>query len=47
MTRVDYVILYIDKAKNVDLALAKARLFNAINVQKSESKWIDYFVPIP
>jgi len=47
MTRVDDAILYINKAKNVDIALPKARRFNAANVQKSESKWIGCFVPIP
>jgi len=36
VSRIDDDILYIDKAKNVDLALAKARLFNAVNVQKSQ-----------
>jgi hypothetical protein len=47
MTRVDDAILYINKAKNVDIALAKARLFNAVKVQKSESKSIGLFCSNP
>ena len=47
MTRINDGILCIAEAKNADLALAKARLFNNVNVQKSKSKWIGYFVPIP
>lgn len=43
----DDSILCIDEAKNTDIALAKARLFNNVNVQKSRSKCIGYFVPIP
>jgi hypothetical protein len=47
MTRIEDTILFIDEAKNADIALAKARLFNDGNVQKSKSKWIGYSVPIP
>jgi len=47
VTRIDDAILCIDEAKNAAVALAKARLFNDVNVQKNKSKWIGYFVPIP
>jgi len=38
MNRIDDAILCINKAKNIAIALAKARLFNVVNVRKSESK---------
>ncbi|MBK5208546.1 MAG: hypothetical protein JJE44_03450 [Flavobacteriaceae bacterium] len=47
VTRVDDTILCINEAKNTAIALAKGRLFNDVNVQKSKLKWIGYFVPIP
>jgi hypothetical protein len=47
MPGIDDVILYIDEAKNAAIALAKARLFNDVNVQKNKSKWTGCFVPIP
>lgn len=47
MTRIDDTILCINEAKNAAIALAKVRLFNDVNVQKSKSKWIGYFVPVP
>jgi len=47
VTRIDDVILYINEAKNTAIALAKARIFNEVNEQKSKSKWIGYFVPTP
>ena len=38
MTRIEDAILFIDEAKNADIALAKARLFNDGNVQKEQVK---------
>ena len=38
MTGIDDAILYIDEAKNTAIALAKARLFNAVNGQKEQVK---------
>jgi len=47
MTGIDEAILCINEAKNVAIATATARLFKEVNVQKSESKRIGYFVPVP
>lgn len=38
-------ILCINEAKNT--AIAKASLFNEVNVQKSKSKLLGYYVPVP
>ncbi len=47
MTGIDEVILCDNKAKNVGVALATPRLFNAVSVQKNESKQLGYFFTIP
>ena len=36
LNRIGAVILYGNKAKNVGIAIAKVRLFNAVSVQKNE-----------
>ena len=41
------VILCNNKAKNADIAIAMARLFNAVSVQKNKSEWSSYFVTMP
>lgn len=33
--------------RNAAITIATARLFNEVNVQKSESKRIGYLVPVP
>jgi len=38
LLKVDEVILCANKAKNVTIAGATVRLFNAVSVQKNESK---------
>ncbi len=47
MTGIDEVILCDNKAKNAVIAIAIARLFNAVSVQKNELKWLGYFITIP
>ena len=47
MTGIDEVILYNNKAKNAGIAIATARLFNEVSVQKNESKWLGYFITSP
>ena len=47
MTGIDEVILCDNKAKNAGIAVVTARLFNEVNVQKNESKQLDYFFTIP
>ncbi|MCD4736436.1 MAG: hypothetical protein K8R53_10355, partial [Bacteroidales bacterium] len=41
------VILCNNKAKNVGIAEAMTRLFNAVSVQKNKSEWSSYFVTMP
>jgi len=41
------VILCGNKAKNVDIAVAMARLFNEVSVQKNKPEWSSYFVTMP
>jgi hypothetical protein len=41
------VIFFVIKAKNVVIAVAMTRLFNADNGKKDESKWIGYLFFIP
>lgn len=45
ITGIDDGILCINEAKNT--AIAKASLFNEVNVQKSKSKLLGYYVPVP
>ncbi|MCF6334110.1 MAG: hypothetical protein L3J11_12580 [Draconibacterium sp.] len=45
MTGIDEVILCDNKTKNV--AIATARLFNEVSVQKNELKRLSYFITIP
>jgi len=47
MTGIDEIILCDNKAKNVGIAIATARLFNEVSVQKNESKRLSYFFTIP
>ena len=47
MTGIDEIILCDNKAKNVGIAIATARLFNEVSVQKNESKRLGYFFTIP
>ena len=49
MTGIDEVILCDNKAKNVAIAIAiaTARLFNEVSVQKNELKRLGYFITIP
>jgi hypothetical protein len=47
LTKVGEVILCNNKAKNADIALAKARLFNEVSVQKNESERASYSIIIP
>ncbi|MCF6332215.1 MAG: hypothetical protein L3J11_02945 [Draconibacterium sp.] len=47
MTGIDEVILCGNQAKNVAIAIAIARLFNAVSVQKNKPEWSYYFVTIP
>ncbi len=47
MTGIDEVILCDNKAKNVVIAIATARLFNEVSVQKNELKRLGYFITIP
>ncbi|MCF6332672.1 MAG: hypothetical protein L3J11_05250 [Draconibacterium sp.] len=41
------VILCDNKAKNAVIAIAIARLFNAVSVQKNKPEWSCYFVTMP
>jgi len=41
------VILCDNKVKNVEIALAMARLFNAVSVQKNKPEWLSYFATMP
>lgn len=41
------VILHTNKAKNIDLAVALPRLFNAVNVLKFKPEWLSFFVTKP
>ena len=41
------IILCGNKAKNVDIAVAMARLFNEVSVQKNKPEWSNYFVTMP
>ncbi len=45
--RVGEVILCNNKAKNIVIAVAKARLFNEVGVQKNESERASYSITIP
>jgi hypothetical protein len=47
MTEIDEVILCDYKAKNAGIAIDTVRLFNAVSVQKNESKRAGYFITIP
>ena len=47
LDKADEVILCNSKTKNVDIAIAMARLFNAVSVQKNKSEWSSYFVTMP
>ncbi len=47
LTKADDVILCGNKAKNVDIAVAMARLFNVVSVQKNKSERSGYFVTTP
>jgi len=47
MTGIDEVILCDNKAKNAGIAIATAKLFNKVSVQKNESKRAGYFITIP
>ena len=47
MTGIDEVILCDNEAKNAGIAIAMARLFNKVSVQKNESKRAGYFITIP
>ena len=47
MYKVDDVILCSNEAKNTALAIAKASIFNEVNVRKSKSKCTGYFVTSP
>ncbi len=41
------VILYDNEAKNTGIAIATARLFNEVSVQKNKPEWSSYFVTMP
>jgi len=41
------VVLCDNKAKYTGIALAMARLFNAVSVQKNKLEWLSYFVTMP
>ncbi len=47
MTGIDEVILCDNEAKNVAIAIATARLFNEVSVQKNELKRLGYFITNP
>ncbi|MCF6332408.1 MAG: hypothetical protein L3J11_03910 [Draconibacterium sp.] len=47
MDKAGDVILYDNKAKNVVIAKAIARIFNAVSVQKNKPEWSCYFVTMP
>ncbi len=47
MTGIDKVILYDNKAKITGIAIATARIFNEVSMQKNESKRSGYFFTIP
>jgi len=54
MTGINEIILCDNKAKNAGITypahtgvIDTARLFNEVNVQKNESKRLDYFFTIP
>jgi len=47
MTGIDEIILCDNEAKNAGIAIATARLFNEVSVQKNESKQLGYFFTIP
>ncbi|MCF6332388.1 MAG: hypothetical protein L3J11_03810 [Draconibacterium sp.] len=47
MAGIDEVILCDNKAKNVAIAIATARLFNEVSVQKNKLKRLGYFIAIP
>ena len=47
MTGIDEVALCDNKAKNVGIAIATARLFNEVSVQMNESKLLGYFFTSP
>ena len=47
MTGIDEVILCGNKAKNVGIAIATARLFNEISIQKNKSKLLGYSFTTP
>lgn len=41
------VVLCDNKAKNTGIAIAMARLFNAVSAQKNKLGWSSYFVTMP
>ncbi|MCF6333546.1 MAG: hypothetical protein L3J11_09710 [Draconibacterium sp.] len=47
MDKAGDVILCDNKAKNVVIAKAIARIFNAVSVQKNKPEWSCYFVTMP
>ena len=47
LDKADEVILRNNNAKNIGIALAMARLFNAVSVQKNKPEWSSYFATMP
>jgi len=47
LTKAGEVILCNNKAKNADIALATARLFNEVSAQNNESERASYSITIP